>query len=1016
MNIAEISLNKRVITWVMTAALCVGGLYAYDKLGRLEDPEFTVKSAKVYTSYPGATAMEVAEEVTDKLETAIQQLGQLDYIKSLSKPGFSDISVEIKNTYSGDALNQTWDELRRKVGDVQAELPHGAKTSVVFDDFGDVFGIFYVVYGDGYSYAELKKYAKMLRRELLLCTDVAKVNLFGVQDEAVYLEFSRTRLAQLGLSPELIGSSLQGRNLVTPSGRIEVGSKYVRIQPTGELDSIEEIGETMILLGDGTASKIRLKDITTISRGYREPPEMITRFNGHRAIGVGISTADGGNVVTLGASVGQRLKELQSETPIGIEIGIVSHQAQSVVTAIDSFVISLIEAVVIVIGVLMLAMGLRSAFVIGAILILTVLATFIPMLSAGVMLERISLGALIIALGMLVDNAIVVVEGILIGQQKGRTATEAAIDIVKQTMWPLFGATIVAILAFAAIGASNDSTGEYCRSLFMVILYSLSISWVLAITVTPLFGVKFLQAPKGDSDADPYSGGIFRAYRGLLELCIRRRWVTVSALVLMLVAALVGFGSVKKSFFPESTRPQFMVHFWMPQGTHILETEKKIVELEKFAAKVDGVTDVSTFVGGGALRFLLTYTPEESNTAYAQLLVGVDDYKKVDTIRAQLDEYMDTTFPDALTFTRRFMLGPGDPSKIQARFRGPDPSVLRGLADQAIEICSQEPMAVDINHDWRQRVALVQPIVAENQMRNAGLTRSDIAQSLQVASEGQALGVFREGDEMLPIIVRGIAAERQRVDELMFGRIWSPVAQSYIPLSQVVLRFDTITEDTIVRRRNRLPTITVKCDPASGPASEVLENIRPRVEAMALPPGYTLEWGGEYEDSGKAQAALAGKIPIIVIMMILIVIVLFNSVKKPIVIFLTVPLSVIGVTIGLLGTGQPFGFMSLLGFLSLAGMMIKNAIVLIDEIGVQLDEGKEPFDALIESGLSRARPVSMAAATTVLGMIPLLADAFFVAMAVTIMVGLTFATVLTLVVIPVLFAIFYRIPAPPKKA
>jgi len=661
-------------------------------------------------------------------------------------------------------------------------------------------------------------------------------------------------------------------------------------------------------------------------------------------------------------------------------------------------------------------MGFRSALVIGAILIFTVLGTFIPMLAQGVMLERISLGALIIALGMLVDNAIVVVEGIQIGMQKGEKPTGAAVAIVKQTMWPLFGATIVAILAFAAIGASNDSTGEYCRSLFLVICYSLFLSWVLALTVTPLFGVKFLKAPKLAEGVDPYGGKIFRMYRGFLEFCIRRRWVTVVVLFITLVASVIGFKNVKQSFFPESTRPQFMVHFWMPQGTHILTTEEKVSQVEAFARAIGGVTDVSTFIGGGAPRFMLTYTPEESNPAYGLLLVGVDDYKKVDALMAELEDYMAAEFPEALTFSRRFMLGPGDPSKIQARFRGPDPAVLRQLSDEAMAILDDEPMAVEANQDWRERVALVRPVIAESQMRNAGITRADIADSLAGASEGQRIGSFREGDELLPIVARAIEPERQDVADLMYSRIWSPVAKGYIPLSQVVLRLETVSEDTIIRRRNRLPTLTVKCDPKSGPASEVFELVRPKIEGINLPPGYTLEWGGEYEDSGKAQAALASKLPIIFIAMVLIVIILYNSLRKPAVIFLTVPLAIIGVTVGLLGTGQPFGFMSLLGFLSLTGMLIKNAIVLVDEIGLQMDSGKEPFVAIVDSGLSRARPVSMAAATTVLGMIPLLADAFFVAMAVTIMVGLTFATVLTLVVVPVLYAIFFKVPNPPKAA
>lgn len=1018
MNIAQASLEKRVVTWVMTAVVLVGGMVAYNKLGRLEDPEFTLKTAKVYTSYPGATALEVADEVTDKVETAIQQMGQLDCVKSISRPGFSDITVEIRNTYSGKELPQVWDELRRKVADIQAQLPPGAGPSVVYDDFGDVYGVFYAVYGDGYTYAELRDYAKLLRRELLLCQDVAKISLFGMQNEVVYIEFSRARLAQLGISPEQIAGSLQARNAVADSGRIEVDSKFVRIHPTGELHAVEDLGETMILAGDGSAAKIRLKDIATVRRGYQDPPDMLMRFNGKPAIGIGISTVKGGNVVTMGAAVDRRLEELRGETPIGMEVAVVSHQSKAVVAAIDGFVVSLIEAVAIVIGVLLLTMGMRSAVVIGLVLILTVLGTFIPMLLAGVMLERISLGALIIALGMLVDNAIVVVEGILVGAQSGKSREEAGIGIVRQTVWPLLGATVVAILAFAAIGASKDSSGEYCRSLFLVILYSLFLSWVLAVTVTPVLGAKLLKPPKADGSAnkDPYGGLVFRSYRRFLERCIRHRWLTVAILVGLLLASVVGFGQVKKSFFPDSTRPQFMVHFWMPQGTHIRATEESLAKLAEFTRSVDGVADVVSFAGGGALRFLLTYAAEESNPAYGLLLVGVDDHRQIDRIGRELDQHVAGHFPDAMSFVRRFALGPGDPSKIQARFRGPDPAMVRRLADQAADILHGFPEITGVYHDWRDRVPLVRPLVAASQMRNAGVTRPDVANALLAASEGQKVGLFREGEDLLPIVARAVDSERRNIADLMYTRVWSPVAQAYIPISQVVLGFQTGTEDTLIRRRDRLPTITVKCDPVSGPPSAAFAVIRPAVEALPLPPGYDFAWGGEYEDSSKAQAALMGKIPVVFAMMVLIVVILFNSLRQPAVIFLTMPLALIGVTVGLLASGQPFGFMALLGFLSLSGMLIKNAIVLIDEINAQLAAGKDGFAAIVESGLSRARPVALAAATTVLGMIPLLADAFFVSMAVTIMFGLTFATVLTLVVVPVLYAIFFRIPNPQGEA
>lgn len=1008
MNIAELAIEKKTISWVFTVLIVLGGVFAYLKMGRLEDPEFTIKAATVMTYYPGATAMEVAEEVTDEIETAIQKLGQVDYVKSLSMPGFSYIHVELKKATPKDAIPQVWDELRRKVGDMQSKLPPGTSTSVVNDDYGDVYGVFYAVYGDGYSYAELKEYADLLRRELLLVQDVANVTLFGLQQEVVYLEISRARLAQLGISMQMIFATLTGQNMAIEAGNIEVGGQYIRLQPTGELRSIQDIGEIMIT-GTNTGNKLFLKDIANIRRGYQEPATALVSYNGKPAIGVGISTVEGGNVVVMGNAVEKRLKELEAETPIGIEIGTIVQQAKSVTASISGFIVNLIEAVIIVIGVLIFAMGLRSGIIIGAILLLTVFATFIVMEAQGVMLERISLGALIIALGMLVDNAIVIVEGILVNGQMGMDKTKAAAAIVKQTMWPLFGATVVAILAFAAIGASNDSTGEYCRSLYQVIMYSMLWSWVLAITLCPMFGVIFLKTEKAQGTVDPYKGKFFQIYRGFLVLALKFRYITLITLLGMLILAVYGFGFIDKSFFPDSTQPQFMVHYWLPQGSHINQTQRDLAEISEHLQTYEGVTGTASCAGQGFLRFQLTYTPEEPNPAYGMVLVTCEDYKTIPALMDKINAYLAHDYPQAQSYCRRFVLGPGDPFKIQARLRGPDPAVLRSLAMKVEDIMRQNPNTADINTDWRQPVPLIRPIVEETQARSAGIERADIAQALLYATEGRFVGYYREQDELLPIVARSPQTERDDPADLSNVEIYSPVAQRFIPLQQVVLAYKTVSENQIIRRRNRLPTLIVRCDPRSGPASVVFNQVRPSIEAVPLSAGYALEWGGEYENSGDAQKALMANIPVISVMVVLIVIVLFNSIKKPLIIFLTVPLAVIGVTIGLLVAGQPFGFMALLGFMSLSGMLIKNSVVLIDEINSQLASGKDPYLALVDSGVSRVRPVSMAALTTVMGMIPLVVDAFFVSMAVTIIFGLSFATVLTLVVVPVLFAVMFKI-------
>lgn len=1012
MGLADVSIRNRTTTLVVVFVIVVGGWISFDTLGRLEDPEFTIKSAQVVTRYPGATAMEVAEEVTDVIEKAVQQLGQIDYVTSKSTPGLSIVTVQIQNKYDKTSLPQVWDELRRKVGDAQGQLPPGADPSIVNDDYGDVYGVFFAVYGDGFTYRELKDHVDMLEKELLLVDDVAKVAIYGAQEEVIYIEISRPRMARLGISEAQIYRTLADKNMVTPSGAVDVGREYIRMYPEGGLDSVESIGNTLIQ-GIASDRQVFLRDVADVRRDYEDPPTTMIRFNGHPAIGMGISTVQGGNVVTMGEGVSRRLAELEADTPIGIEMGTIYWQSRYVTESIANFLVSLLQALAIVIGVLLFAMGLRSGLLIGVILLLTVLATFIPMKAQGIALERISLGALIIALGMLVDNAIVVVEGIQMRLQRGMDRVKAASEAVSTTMGPLLGGTAVAILAFGALGFSQDATGEFCRSLFQVITISLLLSWLLAVTVTPLFGVMVLRAKPGGSDVDPYGGPVFRAYRTFLGGCIRKRWITMGIMGLLLAIALKGFGYVEQSFFPDSTTPQFTVDYWTTQGTCIEDTRDDFARVEEQILGLEGVENVATCVGQGALRFMLTYSPEEPNSAYGQLIVEVDDYKRIETLIPQIEDIIQAESPDALTYARRFVLGPGGGSKIEARFRGPDAEVLRRLSDEAKAIMATDPGARDIRDDWRSMVKTIRPILAEVPAARAGLTRKDVSSAIQRTFGGLRVSFYREGDKLIPIVARAPKAESDDVDSLYDLQIWSPVACGTIPIQQVVKRFDTVWDDSIVARRDRLPTITPQCNQVTGVASVVFNRLRPKIEAMELPPGYSLEWGGEHESSGDSQDALARMLPIILVLMVLIVVLQFNSVRLPLIIWLTVPLAIIGMTAGLLFSNTPFGFMALLGALSLVGMLAKNSIVLVDEINSQITEGKEQFQAILDAAVSRLRPVSMAALTTVLGMIPLLPDAFFVSLAITVMAGLSFATVLTMIVLPTLYAVFFRVKTSP---
>jgi multidrug efflux pump subunit AcrB len=1014
MNIAELSIHKKVIVLFITFLTIGGGILAYENMGRLEDPEFTIKVAKVVTFYPGASAEEVQREVTDVLETAIQQLPQLWRITSRSTDGMSIITPEIRQSYTAAQMPQIWDELRRKVGDAQWQLPPGVLESIVNDDFGDVFGVYIAITGEGYSYAALKDYADLLRRELLQVPGVANVALNGAQQEMIYIEISRSRIAQLGIPLDLVYQTIGVQNTVTDAGRVGVGGSRIAVRPSGEFDSVEAISNLLIPDVTGGGRLIRVRDIATVTRDYQDPPNALMRYNGKPAIGLGVSTVSGGNVVVMGELVRARLAELEPLTPLGMNLDFIFFQGEVVTEAINNFVVSLAQAIGIVIVVLLIFMGLRSGLIIGVVLLVTILATLIVMFAMGITLQRISLGALIIALGMLVDNAIVITDGILVRISRGMDRIKAAREITSQTAMPLLGATFIAVLAFVPIGFSPDNTGEYTRSLFLVMLISLLLSWITALTLTPLLCHLYLKPAKVSAGGE---NGFYRAYRSFLVFCIRVRYLTIAATVGLLVLAIIGFGMLREGFFPPSTQPQFMVNYWLPQGADIHATSEDMRKIEDFLLSRESVTAVSSFVGSSAQRFQLTYGPEDPNRSFGQLIVEVDDRHRIPELTMEAYHFVRDNLPNGEPVVNLFELGPGGAFKVRARFSGPDSAVLRDLADQARRIMQDSGLAQIATTDWRQQVLVLAPQFSEAQARRTGIDRTQLSRALHRATEGARVGVYREGDDLIPIVSRAPLNERGDVANLADVQIWSPAAEQAIPLRQVVSGFETQLADAIIMRRDRVRTIEAKADPYPGElASELLEAVKPQIEALELPPGYQLTWGGELENSTRAQGYIASGVPVPLVLMLLVLVMLFNNLRQPLLIMLTVPLAVIGVSVGLLLANEPFGFMALLGFLSLSGMLIKNAIVLIDEINTEGREGRAPLEAVLNAGVSRIRPVAMAAGTTVLGMLPLFSDPFFVGMAVTIIGGLSFATLLTLIVVPVLHATFYRIPVGSAEA
>jgi multidrug efflux pump subunit AcrB len=758
---------------------------------------------------------------------------------------------------------------------------------------------------------------------------------------------------------------------------------------------------------------VRLGDIAKISRKYADPPRNMMLFNGIPAIGIGVSTIAGGNVITMGASIREKLAEIDSERPQGMLLNTIYYQSDFVTKSVNGFIINLIEAVLIVVILLMLFMGWQSGLLIGAVLLLTICGTFVGMQLLDIDLQKISLGALILALGMLVDNAIVVADGILVRVEKGESREEAAADVVRDTQWPLFGATLVAILAFSAIGFAPGTIGEFCLSIFSVMALSLTISWLLAVTVTPLFCVWFLKIPDIHG-GDPYDKPMFRNYRRILHRAIDHRIITITMTVALLFSALWAFRFVPQSFFPGSTTPYIYVNYWRPNGTHIKETASDLKKIATHIKSIDGIKNISSFIGEGTLRFVLSYNYEVSNSSYAQLLVEVADHKLIPEYIDQLNIYLKNNFPDSEPYCSSMPTGPGIPFMVEARFTGPDKTVLHNLGRQALEVMQAEPGAKDARLDWRQKVHILRPEFSEAQARRSGITRADLSQSLELNFSGITAGLYREGTEMIPIMFRPPEAERTTVNNLNNVQVWSSANRIFVPINQVVSKVKREWEWPLILRRDRRNSITARCNPVAGLPDPLRLKLKSEIESIELPPGYRFEWIGERKESAEAQAPLKKSFPICFLGMFIVVVWLFNSLRRPLIIFMTVPLSIIGVTTALLLTGFPFGFMAILGFLGLSGMLIKNAIVLIDQIELELRQGKQPYKAVLDSSVSRMRPVIMAAGTTILGMAPLLTDPLYSGMAVTIMGGLFAGTFLTLIIVPVVYTAVYRIPVKAK--
>lgn len=1017
MNMVEFAIRNRLVMWIIVLAALLGGAGSYMSMPRFEDPEFLIRTAQIITQYPGATPQEVAEEVSDVIESELQTMQEVDEIRSTSSDGLSIVSVDIKHAFSPTKadLQAVFTRVRNKVRDARANLPPGSHEPIVNDDYGDVFGLYYLITGPGYSMKELEDYALELRKDLLTVDGVAKVEIGATRREAIYIEFSRERVAALGVSLNTIFNDLAQQNSVVSAGDVEVGRQRLVIHPTGDVDSVTDI-ENVVVSAGAAGDLIYLGDIADVRRDYVDPSFNLSRFNGQPAIQLGISNVTGANVGQLGEEIRAKLDETLGERPIGIEVNEFYHQGDAVNSAVNDFAVNVALALVIVMGTLFIFMGLRSAVIIGMVLLVTIGATVVTMNVAGIPLHRISLGALIIALGMLVDNAIVVTEGILVGLQQGRKKIDIAVETVAKTKWALLGGTVVGFVAFAPIGFAVGNTGEYAGDLFWVILISLLYSWIFAVTLAPMLGDLIFkeQSPSAEPRRD---GPLTRAYKGFMGAVITVRWLTIALAFGAFAASVYAFQFVTMGFFPASTTPQIKIEYWLPEGTDINATARDVIEIERRLADFDGVEAVHSVVGSGALRYMLIYSPEDPNPAFGQFIVRVSDFDRIPDLVREVQDYLDAHYPAAQARASRFILGPSQGAKIQAAFYGPDPAVLRRLSAEAQAIMMADPWATGVKTDWRQETPVLEPQYDAERGRRVGVSRETLAEALATTYSGNTVGVYREGDDLIPIIARAPASERADLATIDTVQALSSISGEAVPISEVVDGQRVIWRNGQMRRQDRVWTLKTQCDPVPGIlASDLLNRLRPDIEAIERPEGYALRWDGEFGDSEEANAQLGQTLPFGIGAMVLVVVLLFNALRQPAVIWLVVPLALIGVVVGLLVTNTTLEFMAILGMLSLSGLLIKNAIVLVDQMDLEIRDGKPRYNAVIDSAASRVRPVMMGSLTTVLGVLPLIGDVFFRSMAVVIAFGLSFATILTLVVLPAIYAVFFGISRKERAA
>lgn len=1011
-TLAKFFLKNRALSWLLLALILLGGVVAYVGMGKLEDAPFTIKQAVVTTTYPGASPLEVQQQVTDVLEEAIQSLGELYYLKTENRAGLSKITVYVKKEIRADAMQQLWDKLRRKVSDAQGKLPAGAGTSVVNDDFGDVLGVFYGLSSAVHTYRELEEQAERLKNELLAVPDVARFELYGVQNRTIEVEADPSLLAASGLTMADIAAAFDRQNRIVDAGAVETAHNRLRIDAAGSFTTLEELENLTVTSRDG--SYFRLGELAAVSESYVRPARSRMEMDGLPTIGIAISTVADGNVVDMAERVAARLSQLEQTMPEGYRLRTVYDQGHESSVANDGFVLNLIISVVTVIAVLLFFIGMKNGILIGSGLVFSIFGTLIYMYGTGIALQRMSLAAIIIAMGMLVDNAIVVYDATLVNMQRGMRKRTAILAAVGTTAMPLLGATLIAVLTFLPVYLSPHITGELLSSLFIVIAVSLLLSWVLAVSQNVFFVQEFVRRPRPDElKGELFQGRMYDRFRRALRWTIHRRWFVLASMMVLLAASALGFRSIPQQFMPLLDKQYFSVDVWLPEGTRVEETLRQAEALAEKLMQHEGVRHVSTFVGQTPPRYYLANAAYGPQSNYAQCLVEAVSPSVARSMQVGLQDELSQTFSDALIRVNRFELNSIPQALIEARFCGDDPRVLDSLTSMAIDIMRRNPKVMNARNEWGNKAMLVRAAYAPVKAGRLNLGKADLMTAVKSTNDGTPVGIYRDGDKQVPVLLRTVGGGQLSQAALEDLPVWN--GRNSVPLAQVTDSIGIGWEWPLVKTYNRRLSMAAQCDVQPGHTmKEVHGEIRDEIERIGLPAGYSFFWDSQYKDQKEAMEALTKYFPLAIVFLVLILVALFGNFRQPSIIFLILPLSVIGVVVGMLVTGFQFGFFCIAGWLGLLGMIIKNVIVLLDEVNIQRRAGVAPSEAIVEATVSRTRPVLMAAITTIFGSIPLLFDVVFGGMAATIVFGLSFATLLTLFVTPAIYAVFY--PEAAKRA